>query len=231
MAGRPLILTILDGWGYSPKIEGNAIAAAHKPTYDALLRDYPHTLVNTSGPYVGLPEGQMGNSEVGHLNIGAGRVIHMDVTRIDLMIASGEFFKHPVLLDAMHHARTRRLHLIGLLSDGGVHSMNAHLYALIEMAKREGVDHVFLHCFMDGRDTAPESGAGYLEELLKETRRIGLGQVATVCGRYYAMDRDKRWERTDRAFKAMMDGIGEKSTDAVASVKRSYEKGITDEFI
>jgi 2,3-bisphosphoglycerate-independent phosphoglycerate mutase len=231
MAGRPLVLTILDGWGYSPALEGNAIAAARKPTYDKLLREYPNTLVNTSGPYVGLPEGQMGNSEVGHLNIGAGRVIHMDVTRIDLMIASGEFSSNPVLLAAMHHARTRRLHLMGLLSDGGVHSMNTHLYALLEMAKREHVADVAVHCFMDGRDTPPESGARFIEALEREMRRIGVGRIATVSGRYYAMDRDKRWDRIERARAAMVEGAGEKNSDPVAAVKRSYERGVTDEFI
>jgi 2,3-bisphosphoglycerate-independent phosphoglycerate mutase len=231
MNGRPLVLTILDGWGYSPATEGNAIAAANKPNYDRLLREYPNTLVKTSGPSVGLPDGQMGNSEVGHLNIGAGRVIHMDVTRLDLMIASGEFFSNPVLLAAMHHARGRRLHLMGLLSDGGVHSMNTHLYALLEMAKREGLNDVCVHCFMDGRDTPPESGAGFIEALQREMRRIGIGRIATVSGRYYAMDRDKRWERIDRAKNAMVDGAGEKATDPVAAVKRSYERGVTDEFI
>ena len=231
MTGGPLVLTILDGWGFSPAVEGNAIAAARKPTYDALLREYSNTLIHTSGPFVGLPEGQMGNSEVGHLNIGAGRILLMDVTRIDNMIATGEFFRDPTLLAAMHHARGRRLHLMGLLSDGGVHSMNTHLYALLEMAKREGVTDVSVHCFLDGRDTAPESGAGYLEALQREIRRIGLGRIATVAGRYYAMDRDKRWERTGRAKLAMTAGAGEKSTDPVAAVKRSYEKGITDEFV
>ena len=233
MTGRPLVLTILDGWGYCPTgaAEGNAIAAARKPSYDKLLQEFPNTLVHTSGPYVGLPKGQMGNSEVGHLNIGAGRVIHMDVTRIDQMISSGEFFQNPVLLAAMHHARTRRLHLMGLLSDGGVHSMNTHLYALLEMAKREGVTDVCIHCFMDGRDTPPQSGAGFLEALQREIRRISLGRIATVSGRYYAMDRDKRWDRIERAKSAMVDGAGEKSTDPVAAVKRSYERGITDEFI
>jgi 2,3-bisphosphoglycerate-independent phosphoglycerate mutase len=236
MTGRPLLLTILDGWGYSPTVEGNAIAAARKPTYDKLLREFPNTLVQTSGPAVGLPEGQMGNSEVGHLNIGAGRVIHMDVTRIDLMIKSGEFFSNPVLLAAMHHARANsgkggRLHLMGLLSDGGVHSMNTHLYALLEIARREQVTDVSVHCFMDGRDTPPESGAGFLEALQREIRRIGVGRIATVCGRYYAMDRDKRWDRIERAKSAMVEGTGEKNTDPVAAVKRSYERGITDEFI
>jgi 2,3-bisphosphoglycerate-independent phosphoglycerate mutase len=231
MDGRPIVLTILDGWGYSAATEGNAIAAARKPVYDRLLREFPNTLVHTSGPYVGLPEGQMGNSEVGHLNIGAGRIVHMDVTRIDQMISSGEFFSNPALLAAMHHARTRRLHFMGLLSDGGVHSMNTHLYALLEMAKREGVTDVCVHCFMDGRDTPPKSGAGFLEQLQREIRRIGVGRIATVSGRYYAMDRDKRWDRIERAKAAMVDGAGEKATDAVAAAKRSYERGITDEFI
>ncbi len=233
MSGRPIILTILDGWGFSPAgaAEGNAIAAANKPNYDRLLREFPNTLVHTSGPYVGLPHGQMGNSEVGHLNIGAGRVIHMDVTRIDHMIATGEFFNDPTLKASLAHARTRRLHLLGLLGDGGVHSMNTHLYALLEMAKREGVADVSIHCFMDGRDTPPESGAGYLEQLQREIRRIGVGRIATVTGRYYAMDRDQRWDRIERARTAMVDGIGEKATDAVSAAKRSYEKDVTDEFI
>jgi len=228
---KPLVLTILDGWGFSPATEGNAIAAARKPTYDLLLRQYPNTLVHTSGPYVGLPEGQMGNSEVGHLNIGAGRVIYMDVTRIDRMIASGEFVRNPVLLDTMRHARTHRLHLMGLCSDGGVHSLLTHLYALLKMAKQEGVEQVFVHCFMDGRDTPPESGAGYLEQVQKEMRQLQVGTIASVSGRYYAMDRDKRWDRVERAFAAMAVGNGEKATDPVAAVKRSYERGITDEFI
>jgi 2,3-bisphosphoglycerate-independent phosphoglycerate mutase len=231
MDAGPLVLTILDGWGYSPAVEGNAIAAAYKPNYDSLLRDFPHTLVHTSGPYVGLPEGQMGNSEVGHLNIGSGRVVHMDVTRLDLMIASGDFFRDPVLLAAMQHARSGRLHLMGLLSDGGVHSMNTHLYALLEMAKREKVEDVCIHCFMDGRDTPPESGAGFIEALQKEIRRLGVGRIATVSGRFYAMDRDKRRERIDRAKSAMTEGVGEKNTDPVAAVRRSYERGVTDEFI
>ncbi len=228
---KPLVLTILDGWGYSPVREGNAIAAAHKPTYDSLLRQYPNTLIRTSGPSVGLPEGQMGNSEVGHLNIGAGRVIYMDVTRIDRMISSGEFFKNPVLLDSMRHARAHRLHLMGLCSDGGVHSQLTHLYALLKLAKQEGVQEVFVHCFMDGRDTPPESGAGYLEQLQKEMRQIGAGKIASVSGRYYAMDRDQRWDRIERAFGAMVLGNGEKLTDPVAAVKRSYQRGVTDEFI
>jgi 2,3-bisphosphoglycerate-independent phosphoglycerate mutase len=228
---KPLVLTILDGWGFAPSTEGNAIAAARKPTYDLLLRQYPNTLVQTSGPSVGLPQGQMGNSEVGHLNIGAGRVIYMDVTRIDKMIASGEFFNNPVLLDSMRHAKAHRLHLMGLCSDGGVHSLLTHLYALLQMAKKQSVEQVFVHCFMDGRDTPPESGAGFIEQIQKETRQIGVGKIASVSGRYYAMDRDKRWDRVESAFNAMVLGKGEKSDDPVAAVKRSYEHGITDEFV
>ncbi len=238
MNGRPVILTILDGWGYSPAgaAEGNAIAAARKPTYDRLIREFPNALVHTSGHYVGLPDGQMGNSEVGHLNIGAGRVLYMDVTRLDLMIRNGDLFKDPTLLAAMHEARAgqghgRRLHLMGLLSDGGVHSMNTHLYALLEMAKREGLTDVCVHCFIDGRDTPPDSGAGFVEELQKEIRRIGVGRIATVIGRYYAMDRDQRWDRVEKARTAMVDGAGVRATDPLAAVKQSYERGITDEFI
>jgi len=206
---KPLILTILDGWGFSPATEGNAIAQARKPTYDMLLRDFPNTLVHTSGPSVGLPEGQMGNSEVGHLNIGAGRVVQMDVTRIDAMISSGSIFSNPLLLDLMKHAReSRRLHIMGLCSDGGVHSQLTHMYAVLEMAKREGVKEVFVHCFMDGRDTPPESGLGYIRQVQQKLREIGVGKISTVAGRYYSMDRDKRWERVERGYGAMVLGNG-----------------------
>lgn len=228
---KPLILTILDGWGFSPIVEGNAIAAARKPAYDKLLREFPNTLIHTSGPYVGLPEGQMGNSEVGHLNIGAGRVILMDVMRIDLMIESGEFFRNALLLDAMRQGRSHRLHLLGLCSDGGVHSKLTHLYALLKMAKQEGVENVFVHCFTDGRDTPPESGADYLRDIERHMRALGVGRIASVPGRYYAMDRDKRWDRIERAFGVMVLGNGIHATDAVAAVQRSYERGVTDEFI
>src|SRR5450755_4695417 len=233
MSGRPVILTILDGWGFSPAgaAEGNAIAAANKPNYDRLLREFPNTSVHTSGPYVGLPDGQMGNSEVGHLNIGAGRIVYMDVTRIDKMIASGDFVKNPVLLASMQHAKTHRLHLMGLCSDGGVHSLLTHLYALLKMARQQGVEQVFLHCFMDGRDTPPESGAGFLEQIQKQCRSIGTGKIASISGRYYAMDRDQRWERIDLAFSAMVRGAGEKAADPVTALKRSYEHGVTDEFV
>jgi 2,3-bisphosphoglycerate-independent phosphoglycerate mutase len=235
MRPKPLLLVILDGWGFRAETKANAIALARKPTYDRLLREYPNTLIHTSGKYVGLPEGQMGNSEVGHLNIGAGRIVHMDITRIDLMIQNGEFFSHPVLLAAMKHARegSRRLHLFGLLSDGGVHSQQAHLYALLKMAKQNGLERVFVHAFMDGRDTLPTNGAGYLEQLQQKMREYNCGKIATVNGRYYAMDRDRRWERIAKAFNAMVNGDGEggKYADPVQGMKDSYNKGVTDEFI
>ncbi len=232
---KPLVLIILDGWGYRPETKANAIALAHKPTYDRLLREYPNTLVQTSGKSVGLPDGQMGNSEVGHLNIGAGRVVHMDSTRIELMIQSGEFFSHPVLLAAIKNAQTggRRLHLFGLCSDGGVHSYQTHLYALLKMAKQNHVDRVFVHAFMDGRDTLPTSGAGYLEQLRQKMREYNTGKIASVNGRYFAMDRDCRWERIAKAFHAMVHGDGEggQYSDAVQGMKDSYNKGTTDEFV
>ena len=211
------------------------ISLARKPNYDMLLRDFPSTLVHTSGRYVGLPPGQMGNSEVGHLNIGAGRVVYMDITKIDVMIEKGELYSNPALMSAMKNARTggRRLHLFGLLSDGGVHSHQNHLYALLRMARQNGVDRVFVHAFMDGRDTLPASGAGYLQQLQQKMRDLGIGQVASVSGRYYAMDRDKRWERERKAFDAMVKGKGEGGIyiDPVRGMKDSYERGLTDEFV
>jgi 2,3-bisphosphoglycerate-independent phosphoglycerate mutase len=232
---KPLVLIILDGWGYSPKSEANAIALARKPTYDRLLSEYPNTLIQTSGPYVGLPDGQMGNSEVGHLNIGAGRIVRMDSTRIEAMIQNGEFFKDPTLLAAMKNAQGggRRLHLFGLVSDGGVHSYQVHLHALLKMAKQNGLERVFVHAFMDGRDTLPTNGAGYLEQLQKAIREYNTGKIASVSGRYYAMDRDRRWERIAKAYNAMVLGQGEggKYADPVQGVKESYNKNVTDEFI
>ncbi len=232
---KPLVLIILDGWGYRAETKANAIALARKPTYDRLLREYPNTLIHTSGKYVGLPDGQMGNSEVGHLNIGAGRIVHMDITRIDQMIQNGEFFTHPVLLAAMKHARTggHRLHTFGLVSDGGVHSHITHLYAVLKMAKQNGVEDVFVHAFMDGRDTLPTSGAGYLQQLQQKMREYNSGKIASISGRYYAMDRDRRWERIAKAFNAMVHGDAEagKYADAIQGVKESYNKGVTDEFI
>ncbi|HEX4230874.1 MAG TPA: 2,3-bisphosphoglycerate-independent phosphoglycerate mutase [Bryobacteraceae bacterium] len=228
---KPLVLTILDGWGFSPTIEGNAIAAARKPTYNHLLATYPNTLINTSGPSVGLPDGQMGNSEVGHMNMGAGRIVYMDVTRIDLLIKSGEFFNNPALINAMKKAQGHRLHLIGLCSDGGVHAQLEHLYALIEMAKRFGLADVCIHCFTDGRDTPPESGVGYIDQLQRKLDAYGIGVIASVSGRYYAMDRDKRWDRIERAFGAMVLGNGTRFNFAREALLKSYERGITDEFV
>lgn len=235
MKNTPLVLIILDGWGYRAETKANAIALARKPNYDALLRDFPSTLVHTSGRYVGLPAGQMGNSEVGHLNIGAGRIVYMDITKIDVMIENGELFSNPALLSAMKNARSggRRLHIFGLLSDGGVHSHQNHLYALLRMAKQNGVDRVFVHAFMDGRDTLPTSGAGFIEQLQQKMRELGTGKVASVSGRYYAMDRDKRWERERKAFDAMVKGKGEGGTyiDPVRGMKESYNHDVTDEFV
>src|SRR5947208_15466588 len=232
---KPLVLIILDGWGYRAETKANAIAMARKPTYDRLLGEYPNTLIHTSGKYVGLPDGQMGNSEVGHLNIGAGRIVHMDSTRIELMIQNGEFFQHPVLLNAMKNARSGggQLHLFGLVSDGGVHSYQTHLHALLKMAKQNGVERVFVHAFMDGRDTLPTNGGRYLEQLQQAMREYSVGKIASVSGRYYAMDRDRRWERIAKAYSAMVAGEAEggKYADAVQGVKESYNKDVTDEFI
>jgi 2,3-bisphosphoglycerate-independent phosphoglycerate mutase len=232
---KPLVLGILDGWGYRAETHGNAIAQARKPTYDRLLREFPNTLLHASDHFVGLPDGQMGNSEVGHLNIGAGRVVRMDITRIDAAIASGEFFQNAVLVDAMQHAlRTgRSLHLLGLVSDGGVHAQQAHLYALLKMAKQQGLTRVYVHAFLDGRDTMPNSGLGYLERLQQTIREIGVGEIASVSGRYYAMDRDLRWEREALAFEAMVHGRAEAGlyADPLARIRESYNNGITDEFI
>ncbi len=233
---KPLVLIILDGWGYAPPSSSNAISLARKPNYDKLLVEYPNTLVHTSGRFVGLPTGQMGNSEVGHLNIGAGRVVYMDITKIDLMLENGELFKNELLLGAFKEAQQngRKLHFCGLLSDGGVHSHQNHLYALLKMAKENGVERAFVHAFMDGRDTLPTSGAGYIEALEQRVRELGgVGRVATVSGRYYAMDRDKKWDREKLAVDAMVHGAGEggKYKSAVEGVKESYNKGVTDEFI
>ena len=229
---KPIVLTVLDGWGYRPETQGNAIALARKPTYDELLRKFPNTLIQTSGPFVGLPEGQMGNSEVGHLNIGAGRVVHMDITRIDLLIANKQLDQVPLFQQAMERGRQSQLHLLGLLSDGGVHSHIDHLFALLEMAKREKVEKVFVHCFMDGRDTPPNSGRDYVRQLQQKMREMGVGEIATVVGRYYAMDRDNRWERVELAYRALVHGEAEtRMSHPVAALQRSYEQGVTDEFV
>ncbi|MGH9969798.1 MAG: 2,3-bisphosphoglycerate-independent phosphoglycerate mutase [Pyrinomonadaceae bacterium] len=230
---KPLALVIIDGWGYSPIREGNAIAMADTPYYDALIEAYPQTLLEASGTRVGLPAGVMGNSEVGHLNIGSGRVIRMDVSRVDYDIATGEFFKNDVLVAAMEGAKKRgaALHLMGLVSDGQVHSSLEHLYALIRMAKTHGLERVYIHCFLDGRDTPPASAADYVALLQKKIHEIGCGRIATIIGRYYAMDRDKRWERTKRAYDLLVNAEGVRADDPVSAIKRSYEQGITDEFV
>jgi len=233
MSRRPVALIILDGWGLRDDCAANAVCQAHTPTLDALAAGYPATRLNASGLNVGLPDGQMGNSEVGHLNIGAGRIIYQDLTRISKSIADGDFFTNPVLREAMARVRTGggRLHLLGLLSDGGVHSHNSHVYALVELARREGIGEVFIHAFTDGRDTPPKSAAGYLAELEGELARLGLGQVATVIGRYYAMDRDHRWERVEKAWQAMVLGAGVPADSSATAIAAAYAAGETDEFV
>jgi 2,3-bisphosphoglycerate-independent phosphoglycerate mutase len=229
----PLALIIIDGWGYTPEREGNAIALATTPFYDELLEKYPHTLLEASGTRVGLPARVMGNSEVGHLNMGSGRVIRMDVSRIDHDIETGEFFRNEVLVKVMDEAKSRgkSLHLMGLVSDGQVHSSQEHLYALLRMAKQRGLQRVYVHCFLDGRDTPPASAYGYVEALQVKIGEIGCGRIASVIGRYYAMDRDKRWERTERAYNLLVKAEGERAIDPVEAIKRSYERGVTDEFV
>src|ERR1700682_3698581 len=226
---KPIVLTVLDGWGYRAETKGNAIALARKPAYDGLIQKFPNTLIHTSGPYVGLPEGQMGNSEVGHMNMGAGRIVHMDITRIDLLIANKQLQNVPLFQQAMERGRTRQLHFVGLLSDGGVHSHIQHLFALLEMAKEQKVERVLVHCLTDGRDTGPNSGRDYLRRLQQKMRELGVGKIATLVGRYYAMDRDNRWERIELAYNAIVHGVSEtRSNDAVAALQSSYGQGITD---
>src|SRR5437660_1636581 len=229
---KPIVLTVLDGWGFRAEVKGNAIALARKLAYDELIRKFPNTLIHTSGPFVGLPEGQMGNSEVGHMNMGAGRVVHMDITRIDLLIANKQLDGVKLFQQAMERGRRHQLHFIGLLSDGGVHSHIEHLFALLEMAKRHKVERVFMHCFMDGRDSPPHSGRDFVRQLQQKLRELGVGEIATVVGRYYAMDRDNRWERIELAYRAMVHGEAEtRTTDPIAALQKSYEQDITDEFV
>ena len=230
---KPLALIIMDGFGLRQETEGNAIAAARHPNLDRLWATCPHTQIGASGMDVGLPDGQMGNSEVGHTNMGAGRIVYQELTRITKSIEEGEYLSNPVLLHAMENAKKpgAALHLMGLLSDGGVHSHIRHLFGLIEMAKKMGVEKVYVHCFMDGRDVPPTSGAGYIEELQKELDKIGTGKIATVSGRYYAMDRDNRWERVVKAYDAIVNGEGVKAPDPAAMMRQSYADGVTDEFI
>ncbi len=229
----PIVLTILDGWGLGDPTSTNAVYVADTPNMDRLSREFPMTSLIAHNGMVGLPEGQMGNSEVGHLNIGAGRVVYQDYTRISRSVDLGEFAANPVLNDVIDSVRGSgtQLHLCGLLSDGGVHSHIRHLIALIELAASKGVEEIMVHCFMDGRDTAPSSGTGFMEELTAALIRIGRGRVATVSGRFWAMDRDKRWDRVQKAWDAMICGQGATAVDAVQAVLAAYGRGETDEFI
>lgn len=233
MSKKPTVLMILDGYGLNDRSEGNAIKIANTPVMDFLYNKYPHSKGYASGLDVGLPKGQMGNSEVGHLNIGAGRIVYQELTRITKAIEDGDFFKNPDLLAAMENCRNNNsgLHIMGLLSDGGVHSHNTHLYALVKMAKENGIERVFIHAFMDGRDTPPTSGKEYLCELEEELRNIGVGKIATVSGRYYSMDRDKRWDRIQKSYEAILEGKGNKAATADECVVNSYAAGVTDEFV
>ena len=230
---QPLALIILDGFGCREETKGNAIAAARTPHLDRLMASCPHTRIGASGMDVGLPDGQMGNSEVGHTNIGAGRIVYQELTRITKSFDEGEALGNPALTAAMENARRpgQALHLMGLLSDGGVHSHIRHLYGLMEMARRFAVERVYLHCFMDGRDVPPTSGIEFIAALQQKIKELGLGQIATVSGRYYAMDRDNRWERVKLAYDAIVNGKGNKGPDPVAVMQKSYDAGVTDEFI
>lgn len=229
---RPVALIILDGWGVSDSCVANAVCQAQTPRLRSLAQSCPSATLEASGQSVGLPDGQMGNSEVGHLNIGAGRIIYQDLTRISLAIEQGDFFTNPAFLDSLQQIRAAggRLHLMGLLSDGGVHSHNTHLYALVELARQQGVE-ACIHAFMDGRDTPPQSGGDYLAQLEAELTRIGHGRVASVIGRYYAMDRDNRWERVERAWQAMVLGTGQAVASSAEAISSAYAAGQTDEFI
>ncbi len=233
MNKKPYALIILDGYGVNEIHEGNAIYAAKTPNMDRYMQECPHSIVHASGMDVGLPEGQMGNSEVGHTNIGAGRIVYQELTRITKSINDGDFFENPVLLAAVENCKKNNsaLHLMGLLSDGGVHSHNQHLYGLLKLAKEKGLTDVHVHCFLDGRDVPPSSGADFVESLVENIRAIGVGDIATVMGRYYAMDRDNRWERVEKAYNAMVLGEGESCESAVTAVKESYNNGVTDEFV
>ncbi len=230
---KPLVLIIMDGYGLSEELYGNAIAGAEKPNLDRLASDYPHTSLGASGLDVGLPRGQMGNSEVGHLNLGAGRIVYQDYTRISLAIEQNRLKDIDVLVDAMTHARDskRSLHLIGLLSDGGVHSHISHLFALLDMAKDLGVEDVYVHAVLDGRDVPPKSALTYISQLEEKLRELKIGRIATISGRYYTMDRDKRWDRTEAAYRAMTEGLGIRARSAEEAVLMGYNRGETDEFI
>ncbi len=230
----PLALVILDGWGIGKGTDSyNAIAKARTPHMTLLSEMYPSTTLTCSGEAVGLPEGQMGNSEVGHLNIGAGRVVYQELTRITKAIRDGDFFTNPVLVDTINKTKAAdgALHLMGLLSDGGVHSHSQHLYALLELAKRHGLERVYVHAYLDGRDVPPSSAAGFVQELEAKIAEIGIGRMATIAGRYYAMDRDKRWDRTEKAYAALVYRTGEHASSGLQAVEQAYQQGQTDEFV
>jgi len=230
---KPVALIILDGFGLRDGVQGNAVAQAKKPNYDRFWSEYPHTTLTACGEAVGLPEGQMGNSEVGHLNIGAGRIVYQDLTRISKSIRDGEFYDNDTLLGAVRHAKKNgtKLHLYGLLSDGGVHSHIGHLFALLELCKKEGLEEVYIHAFLDGRDVAPDSAKKYMEQLVAKTEELGVGRIATVQGRYYAMDRDKRWERVEKSYRAMVYGEGPTHTNPVKAIEENYAQAVYDEFV
>ncbi len=233
MPNKRIVLVVLDGWGINKNTDGNAIAAAKAPVYKAFISDYPHTELLASGEAVGLPDGQMGNSEVGHLNLGAGRIVYQDSTRISKAIKDGDFFQNPVLLSAIRSARESQsaIHLMGLLSDGGVHSRLDHIFAMFDLVKAEGATNVFFHAFLDGRDTPPSSAIQYIKQLENHCAKIGVGKIASVSGRYYAMDRDKRWERIQKAYDAVVIGEGIRKYSAIEAVEQSYEHKRTDEFM
>lgn len=233
MSKKPYALIIMDGFGENTRHDGNAIYAANTPNIDKYMKDCPVSVIHASGMDVGLPEGQMGNSEVGHTNIGAGRVVYQELTRITKSIEDGDFFNNEALMGAIENCKKNgtALHLMGLLSPGGVHSHQNHLYGLLELAKLSGINDVHVHAFLDGRDVAPSSAEQFIKELVAKEREMGIGDIATIIGRYYAMDRDNRWERVGKAYDAMVKGIGNTSTSAVEAIQQSYNDGITDEFV
>lgn len=233
MSNKLTMLMILDGFGINEKQEGNAVKLANIPNLNEILSKNPNTIIHTSGLQVGLPEGQMGNSEVGHTNIGAGRIVYQDLAKITKSIEDGDFFSIPEFVKAIENCKSNnsKLHIMGLLSDGGVHSHNRHLYGLLELAKRKDFENVYVHCFMDGRDTPPASGEAYLTELEEKMKEKGVGQIATISGRFYSMDRDKRWERVSQAYNALVNGEGEKATSVISAIEESYQKEVFDEFV
>lgn len=233
MSRKPVALLILDGFGCNSSDYGNAVKASNTPNIDKYMKTYPNTIIGASGMDVGLPDGQMGNSEVGHTNMGAGRIVYQELTRITKSIQDGDFFNNKAFADAVENCKKHNsaMHLMGLLSSGGVHSHFTHLYGLLELAKRAGLDKVYVHCFMDGRDVPPTSGKEFVEGLCEEMKKIGVGKIATISGRYYAMDRDNRWTRVNKAYSAMVDGIGNINPDPVDVMEKSYQSDVTDEFV